>query len=98
MVVDVFVAEGDGVDSLGDEVLLVVGDVKLVARIVDDLIDSFDESDGLVDVLEEEGSGVGGKFSAVEVDDDGLGFHRGGGKGGCGRGGGVVHCVSVVAG
>jgi len=77
-------------------VLLLMNDEQGLAWIMDDLIDALDESDGSVDLLEEEDSGVGGKFSAVEVDDDGFGFR--GGRGDCGRGGGVVHCVSVVDG
>ena len=90
MVVDVFVTEGDGVDSLDDEVVLRVGDVSLIARIVDDLIDTFGESDCLVGEGQEDGSGVGSEFTAVEVDVDGLHL------GDCGGGGVVVHCVLVV--
>jgi len=38
--------------------------------IVDELIDSFSQLDFLIDLLEQEDTGVGSEFSAVEVDVD----------------------------
>ena len=70
MVVDVFVAEGDGKETLGEEMLLGVGDENGMSRIVNDRIDSFRESEFLIDLLEEECSGVGGNLAAVEMDVD----------------------------
>jgi len=42
--------------------------------------------------LQEQGTGIGDEFSAIEVGDDGLDL------GGCKGGGVVIHCVLVVVG
>ena len=78
MIVDIFIGEGDGEESLGEEVLLLMVDVSWVAGIADDLIDSLGELDFLVDLLEEDDSRVGGKPSSVEVDVDFFDFCRSG--------------------
>jgi len=70
MIVDVFVPEHDGVNSLGDEVGLLMRDENWMSGIADNLIDSFDEFDSLVDQLEKENPRVGGEASAIEVDGD----------------------------
>ena len=47
-----------------------MGDEQGVPWIMDDLIDAGDESDWVLDPLQEDGSGVGGESSAVEMDVD----------------------------
>ena len=72
MIVDVFVAERDGVNSLGDQVGLRMRDENRMPWVANDLIDSFDEFDFLIDRLEQENPRVGGAASALEVDVDFL--------------------------
>ena len=76
LIVDIFVSEGDGEDSLGDHVCLLMGDEQGVSWIIDDLIDAGDESDWVLAPLQEDGAGVGGEPSAVEMDVDFLGAGR----------------------
>ena len=94
VIIDIFVTEGDGEDSLGKEIaLLMYGELR-IAGIVDDRIDLFDQLDSLFDLLEEECSCIGGEHSAVEVDADFFAV-------GCGDGNGgrfLIHCVLVVGG
>ena len=53
-------------------------DVSWGAGIENDLIDAFGELDFLVGEGQEEGTGIGCEFSAVEVDGDGFRFRQGG--------------------
>jgi len=94
VIIDIFVAEGDGEDSLGEEIALLMDGVLRIAGIVDGCIDLFDQLNILFDLLEEERSGIGCEHSAIEVDDDRFGFGVGGGDGNGGRF--LIHCVLVV--
>jgi len=92
VIIDIFVTEGDGEDSLGEEIaLLMYGELR-IAGIVDDRIDLFDQLDSLFDLLEEECSCIGGEHSAVEVDADFFAVGWGDGNGGRF----LIHCVLVV--
>jgi len=70
LVVDIFVAEGDGKNALGEKVALLMMDVTLVTRIADNLADPFGELEFLIDFLEKDRPGIGGQFGAVEEDID----------------------------
>ena len=74
LIVDVFVTECDGEDALCDEVALLMAGVSGIAGIVDECVDALGESDFLIDTLQQDGSGVGGEFAAVEIDGDGFDF------------------------
>ena len=92
MIIDIFVAEGDGENALCEEITLLMDGELRIAGIVDDRIDLFDQLDFLFDLFEEERSCIGSEHSAVEVDDDGFAFWRGDGNGGRF----LIHCVLVV--
>ena len=70
MIVDVFVSERDGENSLDDEVFLRVRDEKRIPWIDDDLVDSFGKLGDSIDPLKKEHPRIRGKLSAVEVDVD----------------------------
>jgi len=50
--------------------LWILSVIPAKAGIVNDLIDSFGQLDFLIDLLEQEDTGVGSEFSVVEVDVD----------------------------
>ena len=70
MIVDVFVSERDGENSLDDEVFLLVRDEKRIPWIDDDLVNSSGKLEDSIDPLKEEHPRIRGEFSAVEVDVD----------------------------
>ena len=70
LIVDIFVAEGDGKNALGEKVALLMNGEARVAWIVNDLIDTFGELEFLIDFLEKDRPGIGGQLGAVEEDVD----------------------------
>ena len=55
----IFVAEGDGVDALGEKVALKVGGKARIAGIVNETSDGFGELEFLIGLLKEDGTGIG---------------------------------------
>ena len=77
MVVEVLVAQGDGDDPLGEQGSLVVDDEDGMAWVGDRRVEGVEEADAVGDLAEQQGAGVGGQPSALEVGDDGLGPEAG---------------------
>ena len=72
MVINIFVAQSDGIDSLSEKITLLVGDVSGIAGIVNESSDGFGEFEFLVGLLEEEGStGIRGELFGSELDGEG---------------------------
>jgi len=81
MVVEVLVAQGDGRDPLGDHGVLVVDDECGISGVGDGGVEGIEEPEVVSDLAEQQGAGVGGEASAVEIGDDGLGSEAGKVKG-----------------
>jgi hypothetical protein len=73
VVVEVLVAAGDGGDALGEQGLLVVRDEFGPAGVGDGRVEGLEEAEAAFDLAEQQGTGVGGEPTAVEVGDDGPG-------------------------
>src|SRR5512135_2977913 len=84
----IFVAQGDGRDLLGQQVLLVVADQFGLAGVRQTVVAGLEQSEGSLDLAEEQGSGIGGEPSALEISEDVLGSEAGKGEG---LGGTVCH-------
>ena len=72
MIVDIFVSKGDGKKTLGKEVALLMNGEARVAWVVEDLMDTFEELEFLIDFLEKDRPGVGGQLGVVEENIDFL--------------------------
>ena len=70
MVVEVLVAQGQGVDPLGEEVLQRVLDQLGVAMVGEAGGELADDAGELLDLAEQQGAAVGGDVAAVEVGED----------------------------
>ena len=77
MVVEVFVAQGNGRDSLGDHGFLIVDEEDGMSGIGDGGIDGVEEAGLLGHLAEQEGAGIGGESTAPEIRDDVLGSKAG---------------------
>jgi hypothetical protein len=82
VIVDIFVSEGDGENALGKKIVLLMDGQTWITWIVNECIDLFDQLDFSFDLLEEEGTGIGGEHSSVEIDGDFFGVGWGDGNGG----------------
>ena len=69
LIIDIFVTEGDGNDTLGEKVALLMNGEAGVARIVNDLADTLGELKFLIDFLGKDCPGVRGLFPAMERGD-----------------------------
>ena len=88
VIVEVLVAQRDGDDPLGQQALLIVPDHLRRAWIGECGVEGVEEPGVSFDLAEQQGAGVGGEPSALEVGDDVLGSEAGKGEG---RGGTVCH-------
>jgi hypothetical protein len=77
VVIEVFVAQGDGGDPLCEHRSLVVDDDREPSGIGDGVVEGVEEAEPVADLAEQEGAGVGGEPAAVEIGDDGLGLDPG---------------------
>ena len=67
LVVEVFVAQGQGVDALPEEGALLVDDEEGVPGVGDDAVEGGGESEASVGLAEEQSPGVAGEGAAGEV-------------------------------
>ncbi|CAN5856126.1 hypothetical protein BH23PLA1_BH23PLA1_20660 [soil metagenome] len=81
MVVEILVSQGDGGDALGEDRLLIVDDEFGLAGVGDGRVEGVEEPELLFDFTQQEGAGVGGQSSALEIGDDLLGSEAGKGEG-----------------
>ena len=72
MVVEVFIAQGDADDPLGEQGLLVMHDDREPAGVGDDAVEGVEEPESLLEFPEQEGTGIGGDPTALEIGDDRL--------------------------
>ena len=73
VIVEVFVAEGDGDDPLGDHGPLGVDDEDGMSGVGDGGVDGVEEAEAVVDLAEEQGAGVGGEPPPVKSATTALG-------------------------
>jgi hypothetical protein len=77
MVVEIFIARGEGDDPLGEHGLLVVEDQWQPARVRNGSIESVEESQSLADLSEQEDARIGGQPPPLKIGDDRLGAEAG---------------------
>ena len=68
MIVDVFVAECDGENALGDEITLLMNGIKRIAGIADEGVDAFGEAEFLVKLPKQNRPGIGCELPPVEAE------------------------------
>ena len=73
---NVSINKGNGKEPLGDEVALLMGGKVWIMGINDELVDAFDKLDFLLNLPEQNGTGVGGELPPIEVHGNGLDFVR----------------------
>ncbi len=77
MIVEVLVAQGDRQYPLSQHSPLGVRDRVGLAWVPDAGVDGVDQSDALVDLPQQQGAGVGGDLSAVEISLDSFSLKAG---------------------
>jgi hypothetical protein len=77
VVVEVLVAQGQGVDALGDELLEGVLDEPGIAMVGEAAGELADDAGDLFGLLEQQGAAIGGDGTAVEVGEDLTGAEHG---------------------
>ena len=71
---EVFVTECDGKNSLCQKVALLMDDANGVTRIGDDRTDAVGQSEMAVNFLQQHNSGIRGQLAAIKIDFDGQWF------------------------
>ena len=72
VVVEIFVAQGDAEDPLGQKGSLLMDDHVWISRIRDTSVEGVDETEPLIDLPKQQAACIGGQFASVEVGVDFL--------------------------